>query len=41
MEAIEMLMQEHRLIEKALDAMDGWLATLIPESESDDKEELA
>ena len=41
MEAIEMLMQEHRLIEKALDAMDGWLATLSPESESDDKEELA
>ena len=41
MEAIEMLMQEHRLIEKALDAMDGWLATLSPRSGSDDKEELA
>ena len=41
MEAIDMLMQEHRLIEKALDAMDGWLATLSSGSGSDDKEELA
>ncbi len=36
-----MLMQEHRLIEKALDAMDGWITTLGPGAESDDKAELA
>ena len=41
MEAIELLMNEHRLIEKALDAMDGWVTTLGPGSESDDKAELA
>jgi len=36
-----MLMKEHRLIERALDAMDGWVMTLNPGSESDDKAELA
>jgi hemerythrin-like domain-containing protein len=40
-QAIEMLMKEHRLIERALDAMEGWLKTLSPESGSDDKAELA
>jgi hemerythrin-like domain-containing protein len=40
-EAIELLMQEHRLIERALDAMEGWITTLGPGSESDDKAELA
>jgi hemerythrin-like domain-containing protein len=38
---IELLMTEHRLIERALDAMDAWITTLSPESEADDKEELA
>jgi hemerythrin-like domain-containing protein len=33
-------MQEHRLIERALDAMEGWITTLGPGSESDDKAEL-
>jgi len=33
-------MQEHRLIERALDAMEGWITTLGPGSESDDKVEL-
>lgn len=41
MQPIELLMTEHRLIERGLDAMEGWLSTLIPETESDDKEELA
>jgi hemerythrin-like domain-containing protein len=41
MDPIELLMTEHRLIEKGLDAMDGWLTTLSPGSESDDKDELA
>jgi hemerythrin-like domain-containing protein len=36
-----MLMNEHRLIERALDAMQGWIATLGPDHESDDKAELA
>ena len=36
-----MLMKEHRLIERALDAMDGWVTNLGPGSESDDKAELA
>lgn len=39
--ATDMLMTEHRLIERALDAMEGWLATLGPEGDSDDKAELA
>ena len=34
-------MQEHRLIEQALDAMEGWLTKLSPGSDSDDKAELA
>ena len=36
-----MLMNEHRLIERALDALERWVTTLNPGSESDDKEELA
>jgi hemerythrin-like domain-containing protein len=40
-EAIELLMQEHRLIERALDAMEGWITTVRPGSESNDKAELA
>jgi hemerythrin-like domain-containing protein len=40
-QAIEMLMKEHRLIERTLDAMQGWLKTLSSESGSDDKAELA
>ena len=36
-----MLMSEHRLIERALDAMEGWVAKLAPGGESDDKAELA
>jgi hemerythrin-like domain-containing protein len=40
-EATDMLMNEHRLIERALDAMEGWIATLGPDRESDDKTELA
>jgi hemerythrin-like domain-containing protein len=40
-EAIDMLMNEHRLIERALDAMEGWITTLGPGSDSDDKAELA
>jgi hemerythrin-like domain-containing protein len=34
-------MKEHRLIERTLDAMQGWLKTLSSESGSDDKAELA
>ena len=34
-------MNEHRLIERALDALERWVTTLNPGSESDDKEELA
>ncbi|MBW2161645.1 MAG: hemerythrin domain-containing protein, partial [Deltaproteobacteria bacterium] len=41
MEAIEILMEEHRLIEKGLDAMEAWVTTLGSGSESDDKAELA
>ena len=41
MEATELLMKEHRLIERALDAMDAWVTTLHPGSGSDDKAELA
>ena len=41
MEAIEMLMEEHRLIERALDAMEAWVTTLGSGSESDYKAELA
>ena len=40
-EATDMLMNEHRLIETALDAMGAWIGTLGPRSESDDKAELA
>jgi hemerythrin-like domain-containing protein len=40
-QAIEMLMKEHRLIERALDAMEGWLTTLSPERNSDDRAQLA
>ena len=36
-----MLMNEHRLIERALDALDGWVGKLGPDDESDDKAELA
>jgi hemerythrin-like domain-containing protein len=41
MEATEMLMKEHRLIERALDAMEAWVTTLGSGSESDCKAELA
>ena len=41
MQATDLLMQEHRLIEKALDAMEAWLKTIGPASDSDDKVELA
>ncbi|MBW2719567.1 MAG: hemerythrin domain-containing protein [Deltaproteobacteria bacterium] len=41
MEAIEILMEEHRLIEKGLDAMEAWVTTLGSGSEPDDKAELA
>jgi hemerythrin-like domain-containing protein len=34
-------MKQHRLIERALDAMEAWLAALGPETDSDDKAELA
>ena len=40
-EATDMLMKEHRLIERALDAMGAWMTTLGAGSESDDKAELA
>jgi hemerythrin-like domain-containing protein len=40
-EAIEILMEEHRLIERALDAMDAWVTTVGSGSESDHKAELA
>jgi len=40
-EATDMLMQEHRVIEKALDAMEGWSAKLGREKEPDEKAELA
>jgi len=36
-----MLMTEHRRIERALDALGGWVAALGPGNESDDKAELA
>lgn len=36
-----MLMEEHRVIEKALDALEGWTAKLGAGSEADDKAELA
>ena len=41
MQAIDMLMSEHRVIERALDALERWVSTLNSESESDDKAELA
>lgn len=41
MEATDLLMQEHRIIEGALDAMEGWLATIGPESDLANKAELA
>ncbi|HET6417895.1 MAG TPA: hemerythrin domain-containing protein [Polyangiales bacterium] len=41
MEATDMLMQEHRVIEKALDAMEGWSAKLGRATEPDEKAELA
>lgn len=40
-EATDMLMNEHRLIERALDAMGAWMTTLGAGSDSDDKAELA
>ena len=40
-EAIEILMEEHRLIERGLDAMDAWVTTLGSGSESNHKAELA
>jgi hemerythrin-like domain-containing protein len=40
-EATDMLMQEHRVIEKALDAMERWSANLGRENEPDEKAELA
>ena len=39
-EAIEILMEEHRLIERGLDAMDAWVTALGSGSQSDDKAEL-
>ncbi len=36
-----MLMKEHRLIERALDAMEAWLSTIEVERESKHKAELA
>ena len=41
MEPIDLLMTEHRLIERGLDAMEGWITTVGPEGEPNDKEELA
>jgi hemerythrin-like domain-containing protein len=40
-EATDMLMEEHRLIEKALDAMERWTAKSSLASQLDDKAELA
>ena len=40
-EAIAILMEEHRLIERGLDAMDAWVTTLGSGSESNHKAELA
>lgn len=40
-EATDLLMEEHRLIENALDALEAWLTTLGPESDADKKAELA
>lgn len=40
-EATDILMNEHRVIERALDAMRAWMTTLGAGSESDDKAELA
>jgi hemerythrin-like domain-containing protein len=40
-EATDILMNEHRVIERALDAMGAWMTTLGAGSESDDKAELA
>jgi len=40
-EATDMLMNEHRLIERALDAMGAWITTLGAGSDPDDKAELA
>ncbi len=39
-EATDMLMEEHRLIERGLDALQAWITTLGPGSDSDDKAEL-
>ncbi len=41
MQPTDILMDEHRLIEKALDAMVAWVTALDATSESDDKAELA
>ena len=41
MEPTEILMNEHRLIEKALDALEAWVAKLGPAKDSADKAELA
>jgi hemerythrin-like domain-containing protein len=40
-EPTEVLMNEHRMIEKALDALVAWVAKLGAGNESDDKAELA
>jgi hemerythrin-like domain-containing protein len=40
-EATDLLMKEHRIIERALDAMDRWLTTLAPEADQANKDELA
>jgi len=41
MEAVEILMKEHRLIERVLDAMEAWIKTVGHGNWADDKEELA
>ncbi len=41
MKPTEMLMTEHRLIERVLDAMEAWIKTVGSGSESDDKAEVA
>lgn len=40
MEPTEVLMNEHRLIEKALDALEAWAAKLGADNDTDDKAEL-
>lgn len=41
MEATDLLMEEHRLIEKALDALEGWTVHLGRATDADEKAELA